>query len=202
MRISTDPAVWLAAICTLGLLSFLYKDNIYFKTVEAVFIGFGAAHALVLGYSQIIDLGFKPLFVKGDLLVLIPVVLGLALYTRYAKRYVWMSRVPIGFLYGLGAAVAIRGTIGSEVVFQIAATVIKPKSFNDWLIIIGVLSTICYFFFSFGKSPALRGAGRVGRWFMMIAFGASFSSTAMGRISILIDRLTFLWGTWLGMTPR
>jgi hypothetical protein len=179
-------------------MSFLWRDSLYFKLVESIFIGFGAAHALVLGYNNVVSLGLNPL-AKGNLLPLIPVIMGLALYTRFLKQYAWVSRIPLSFLYGLGAAVAIRGRIGSEVVTQIAATVIKITSVNDVLIIAGVLTTITYFFFSFGNSPALQGTARVGRWFMMVCFGASFSTTAVGRISILVDRLNFLWGTRLGL---
>jgi hypothetical protein len=110
-----------------------------------------------------------------------------------------VSRIPLGFLYGLGAAVAVRGRIGSEVLTQVASTIMKVRSINDLLIIAGVLTVIVYFFFCLGNSPVLSGTGRVGRWFMMVCFGASFSTTAVGRISILIERLSFLWGTWLGL---
>jgi len=199
MNISTNPGVWVAAICTIGIMSFLYKDNIYFKTVESAFIGMGAAQALVLGYGNIRDLGIRPIVVKGDLMPLLPVILGIMLYSRFSRQYSWISRIPIGYLYGLGAAIAVRGTITSVILTQLAATVVAPKSINDVLIIVGVLSTITYFFFCFGQSAPLKRTGQLGRYFMMVAFGASFASTAMGRISIAIERLTFLWGTWLGM---
>jgi hypothetical protein len=87
MKISTDPGVWLAAILTVGIFSFLYKDNLYFKLVESVFIGFGAAHALVLGYYNVVDLGIRPLFARGDLMPVVPLVLGIALYSRFIKGY-------------------------------------------------------------------------------------------------------------------
>lgn len=198
MNPSTDPGVWIGAILTIGILTFLYRDNLYFKSVESIFIGFGAAHALVLGYNNIVTMGVQPI-AGGRLLPLIPMVMGLALYTRFFHQYRWVSRLPLSFLYGLGAAVAIRGQIGSEVVTQIAATLTRVTTVNDVLVFVGVLTTITYFFFSFGNPPALQTSARVGRWFMMICFGASFSTTAVGRISILINRLYFLWGTWLGI---
>ncbi len=198
MNVSTDAGVWIGAVLTIGIMSFLYKDNLFFKSVESIFIGFGAAHALVLGYNNVVTMGLKPI-AKGDMLAVVPVIMGLALYTRFFKPVAWVSRMPLAFLYGLGAAVAVRGRIGSEVVAQVAATVVKMTSINQVLVVIGVLTTITYFFFSFGNAPALQVSGRVGRWFMMICFGASFSTTAVGRISILVDRLNFLFGTWLGL---
>jgi len=38
---------------------------------------------------------------------------------------------------------------------------------------------------------------RIGRMFLMIAFGASFGYTVMARISLLIGRFYFLLGDWL-----
>jgi len=199
MRISMEPGVWIGVFCTLGIMSFLYKDNLWFKIVENAFVGFGAAHALVLGFQNIRDMAYTPIFSKGDLMPVVPVILGLALYLRFSKEYHWVARVPMGFLYGLGAAVAVRGTIGSEVLTQISATMVVPKSLDDVLMIVGVITVMAYFFFSFGQSNALKRTGSIGRWFMMATFGASFGATAMGRFSLLIDRLNFIYGTWLGL---
>jgi hypothetical protein len=33
----------------------------------------------------------------------------------------------------------------------------------------------------------------------MVTFGASFGYTVMGRISLLVGRLTFLFQDWLGL---
>jgi hypothetical protein len=38
---------------------------------------------------------------------------------------------------------------------------------------------------------------RLGIWFLMIAFGASFGYTVMGRIALLAQRLEFLVDDWL-----
>jgi hypothetical protein len=34
---------------------------------------------------------------------------------------------------------------------------------------------------------------------LMVAFGASFAYAVMGRISLLVGRLQFLLGDWLGV---
>jgi hypothetical protein len=38
---------------------------------------------------------------------------------------------------------------------------------------------------------------RVGVWYLMITFGASFAFTVMGRIALLASRLEFLFDDWL-----
>jgi hypothetical protein len=40
---------------------------------------------------------------------------------------------------------------------------------------------------------------RIGIWFLMVAFGASFGYTVMARISLLIGRMYFLLRDFLGV---
>ena len=103
----------------------------------------------------------------------------------------------MGFLVGIGTGMAIRGTIGSQIVEQIRATLIAPNTFNNIVIIVGVLTTMAYFFFSWEQKGILGPAARLGRIIMMVTFGASFGNTVMGRMSLLIDRLQFLLLQWL-----
>ena len=64
--------------------------------------------------------------------------------------------------------------------------------------------TVAYFLFlefksSFGRTfQKITGvSGEIGKWVMMVAFGASFGATVMGRLTLLLGRLRFLFGTWL-----
>ena len=67
------------------------------------------------------------------------------------------------------------------------------------LIMIGVVAVLVYFYFSVEHTGAVGAVSRVGIWFLMIAFGASFGFTIMARISLLIGRMQFLLGDWLGI---
>lgn len=198
MNISTNIGVWIAALCTIGLLTFFYKDNAWYKLVEYLYVGAAAGHAITLGWNNINDLALKPLS-KGTAVVIIPILLGMMLYARFTKSYAWVSRIPIGFLVGIGTGMAIRGTIGSQIVEQIRATLIAPNTFNNIVIIVGVLTTMAYFFFSLEQKGVLGPAARFGRVIMMITFGAAFGNTVMGRMSLLIARLQYIWGNWLGL---
>ena len=51
--------------------------------------------------------------------------------------------------------------------------------------------------FSFEHTGAVGAISRVGIWFLMISFGASFGFTVMARLSLLIGQLTFLLEDWL-----
>ena len=65
--------------------------------------------------------------------------------------------------------------------------------------ILGVITTLVYFFFSKEHKGLLGKTASVGIWFIMIAFGASFVYTVMARISLLIGRMNFLLYDWLGV---
>jgi hypothetical protein len=39
---------------------------------------------------------------------------------------------------------------------------------------------------------------KIGIWFIMISFGAHFGYTVMGRVSLLIGRVYFLYDDWVG----
>ena len=65
-------------------------------------------------------------------------------------------------------------------------------SLSNLILIVGVVTTILYFYFSKPHKGVLGGAARVGVVFIMISFGASFGYTLMARISLLIGRLYFL----------
>jgi hypothetical protein len=61
-----------------------------------------------------------------------------------------------------------------------------------------------YFLFTRRYTRPLEGPlgilPRLGRWFLMIAFGASFGNASMGFLSMLIGRALFLVRDWLGLS--
>lgn len=66
------------------------------------------------------------------------------------------------------------------------------------VIVLGVLSTLIYFYFSHEHVGLLGVTAKIGIWFIMIAFGAHFGYTVMGRVSLLIGRVQFLINDWIG----
>lgn len=65
------------------------------------------------------------------------------------------------------------------------------------LLVIGLLGTLSYFFFSMRHRGLLGGLARIGIVFLMVGFGASFGYTVMSRVSLLIGRVGFLLHDWL-----
>ncbi|MBI3329974.1 MAG: hypothetical protein HYZ81_25105 [Nitrospinae bacterium] len=213
---------WVAAWLTLCLFSFLYRDNPFYKLAEHLYIGVTVGYSLAITYyKSFLPKVVIPLFVEHNLLILIPAILGLLTLTRLMPRLSWLSRISFAFLIGYGAGLAIPLTIASLLLKQIEGTVLPLITvedqrmttslagllgdLNSLLIIVGVLTVLMYFFFSIPHTGPLRAISRIGIYFLMVYFGASFGATVMGRFSLLYGRLfdlyTFRTGRYFYATP-
>lgn len=191
--------VWLAAVGTLAMMSLLIKENPYYRTFEHLFIGMSAGHAIVLGVNNIKNLVFTPLFTGGELILIIPLLFGCALYTRYSKSLSWFSRLPLALLTGTGAGLGIKGAVEAQFLEQVSATFLQMNTVNNIIFVLAVISTIWYFFFTYRQPKGVSWIPSMGRWVMMVTFGASFGNAAMGRLSLLIGRFQFLLRDWLNL---
>jgi hypothetical protein len=73
----------------------------------------------------------------------------------------------------------------------------QKSQINTVLVLVGVVCTLTYFFFSVEHKGVPGKLAKVGIIFIMISFGASFANAVAGRISLLIGRMTFLLSDWL-----
>ena len=117
----------------------------------------------------------------------------------------WMARWGIAYVVGMAAGLKAYGYLNSNVIGQIKGTAVNifdfslpifslssPSVFNNLLIFIGTICGLLYFYFSKEHKGMLGKASKIGIYFLMISFGASFGFAVMGRISLLIGRFTDL----------
>src|SRR5512136_2410289 len=104
---SSDPFVWIAAILTLCVFSFLYKANPLYRFAEHLFIGVAGGYSIcVVWYNSLKPNLIAPL-IAGDtalpdrLLLLIPATLSLLLLARLIPRIAWVSRFAMAFMVGV-----------------------------------------------------------------------------------------------------
>ncbi len=201
---------WVAALLTLAIYSFLYADNPIYKAAEHLFVGVSAAYGVVIVYHDyvipdIVQPLFQPQAVdlpSPKYILLIPLTMGMLLLTRFFPRIDYLSRWPIALSMGAYAGLAIPVSVQGFILEQMSGTM-KPilpvpgevtalAAMSNLLIVVGVICTLAYFYFSLQHKGLLGGASRVGIWFLMVAFGAGFGNTVMARISLLIGRVQFL----------
>ncbi|HHW26590.1 MAG TPA: hypothetical protein GXX23_04510 [Firmicutes bacterium] len=210
---SNDPKIWLAAIMSLGIYSYLFKENPFFRVCEHLYLGLSLAHLAVMGWTNVRDLGLTPLK-NGQWSALIPVVLGVLLFARFIPGMAWLSRYSLAYLVGVAAAVTITGVIDAGIITQIRGAIIPLNSLNAVFTLIANVTAISVFFFiigSRGENGSVLGnktfqklidkSALVGRFILMVSFGAVFGTTIMARLGLFIPRLKFLFGDWIHLIP-
>ena len=81
-----------------------------------------------------------------------------------------------------------------EAVAKIAEQTYLSQAITNLIFVLTVVSVLSYFLFSFAQdNPAIKRATMLGRWLLMVGFGAIFGSTVMMRFTLLIDRMYFVW---------
>jgi len=230
--------VWFAALMTLAVLSFLWRDNPVYKLAESVVVGVSAGYWMIVAtWDTLVPKlagALVPAWTKAHLMPslesagvdwwgLVPLGLGVLLLCRLSARVSWLGIFPLAFVVGTFAGLRFVQNIESDLLAQVATmfeplVVVKHQVLAgadaavaapiDWagsigaslsavLILVGVLSVLAYFFFSLEHKGALGRTAKVGVWYLMITFGASFGFTVMGRIALLAARFEFLFDDWL-----
>ena len=211
-------AIWttLAVFFTLCIFSFLYKDNPLYKIAEHVVVGVSNGYWMILLFRDT----FKPLWldptwalVSGQglsleltIFVLVNLVFSVFMLLRLVGgNAALLSRWAMAVVLGVSAGVLIPLSVQTYMYEQLKGNVLTfnafpfpfisaatQTAFNHLLIIVGSLSGLAYFFFSKEHKGVFGGTAKVGIWFLMIGFGATFGYTVMGRLSLLIGRIEFL----------
>jgi len=217
-------AIWttLAVFFTLCIFSFLYKDNPLYKIAEHVVVGVSNGYWMILLFRDT----FKPLWLdptwalvsgKGlslelTIFVLVNLIFSVFMLLRMVGgSAALLSRWAMAVVLGVSAGVLIPLSVQTYMYEQLKGNVLSfgafpfpflsaatQTAFNNLLIIIGSLSGLSYFFFSKEHKGAFGGVAKLGIWFLMIGFGATFGYTVMGRLSLLIGRIEFL-RDWLSL---
>ncbi|MCU0605832.1 MAG: hypothetical protein MUF78_00055 [Candidatus Edwardsbacteria bacterium] len=196
---------WIAAGLTLAIFSFLYKDNPFYKFAEHLYVGVSAAFAILYTWAfDVWPMLVEPMFygrgaasAADRWILLVPMLFGLLMLSRWFPKIGWLSRWAIALTVGIAAGLGITGQIQGILLPQVAGTLVPLTSLDNVLMVVGVISTLVYFYFSIAQKGAVKVGSRLGMIFIMVAFGASFGYTVMARISLLIGRLYFLAYDWL-----
>ncbi|MEW6050016.1 MAG: hypothetical protein AB1644_03000 [Candidatus Zixiibacteriota bacterium] len=211
----------LAAFLTLAIFSFLYKDNPFYKFAEHLMVGTATGYFSILLWHNSL---YPNLFAKlsdghwykvwldsSAPWYLIPGFLGALMWTRFSKKYSWMSRWPMALYIGISAGLAVPLEMSNRVNKQLYAMMsniswetfigsglFDPTSaLSQLIVLVGALAALSYFFFSKAHTGAFGVLAKFGIWILMIGFGASFGYTVMARISLFIERVQFLNRSWL-----
>jgi len=208
---------WVAALLTLMVFSYLVSDNPLYRLAEHLFVGSALGYAIVVAIQDVLLPGLSTLARDpiADWHLLIPLLLGLLLLAKGRASTAWLGNISVGFLFGVGAALTIGGALVGSLLYQVRDTMVPllpgkgdgGSAIDNLILVVGALGSLAYFYFTAGgerettglRGGALRLGSVVGKWFIMITLGALFANGVVARVSMLVGRLQFLLGDWLGI---
>jgi len=180
----------------LCIFSYFYRDNPFYKIAEHVFIGTATGIALSVAIQSTILTGVKPLL-AGKISLLPPIVLGILVFTRITKKWIWISQYSFALLIGVGTGVSSRGVVSATII-RLIGTVIPAWGTDMWsnvealIYFIMAATILIYFLFSFEHSGAVGYMATIGQYSMMVFFGQrysgyiySFTSNALYGIGLI-----------------
>jgi len=210
-------------LCVLAIYSFLWKENPVYRFFEHLYIGVATGYGVVMAISQFL----WPRWLKPYALDLerpawegyhwvnlhwfVPALFGMLMYFILSRKRAWLAQIIIGVGLGWSGGLAFRGFFNEFLPQAIDSfrplLALQPGAgggldlrltLENILFAVTLLCVMTYFFFSFEHNrPGLKQASALGRWLMMVTFGAFFGSTVMARMALLIDRLQFMTSDWV-----
>jgi len=189
-----------AALLTLAIFSFLYRENPFYRAAEHLLVGVSVGYYLViLTEETLMSKVARPLLYDGNLLVLIPAGLGLLMFARLFRSASFLARIPLAILIGAGAGVSIPAMLQARILKQMAASMMPADWIAGLIILVGLIATLAYFYFSREQRGWFGYLAKTGTYFLMVFFGATFGYTVMSRVTLLIGRMEFLLSDVLGV---
>lgn len=211
-------------LVTLMVFSYLLGDNALYRWAIALLVGTGVGYALGIAVRFLIFDWIAEAMNAADpgasLMYAIPLMLGgLLLFKGFGRsKIAVVGNIPLAFLVGVGAAVAVSGALTGTLIPQIRTTGTALSLRGPFLtviegviVLVGTIATLSYFSPTSRAKltvgwlvPVVGGLQSVGKVFVVIALGIAFSGAITSALTAwvmrlwqmvrLFDRLSFLFG--------
>lgn len=203
-----------AGLLTLMVFSYLIGANPLWRVAQSLLVGVSVGYVSLVILTQVVApqvarviqpaAGAAP---ADRWLAAVPVALGLLLLLRIAYPGAWPASFGLNLVVVVGASLALGGALAGVIVPQTLDTM-RLLDFSkldaagiaalvgNVVLVAGVVCALAYF--AFGARPdgsrptPVRELSLVGRWVLVLAFGAILGSLATTFYAALIERLVFL----------
>jgi hypothetical protein len=201
-------ATWVAALATLVVFGGLFGERRLFAWSQHMLAGLATGYLALLAITEVIVPRLaEPLIAdpagRPDLVV----ELGLVAVTAATP---WIPRivgaVPLSIAIGALAAFALGGAVVGTLLPQLAAAVARPETGMAATLAsaaAAVVTGLVLLGFLHGtpRGRLLTGAASCGRWLLLAGIGGWLGYLLLSRLVLLVDRIAFLLGDWLGVLP-
>ena len=201
-------AVWTSAFLTLMVLSFLFKENPFYRLAEYLFVGLSSGYTFAATLRVFVNQALAPIF-AGQFDFIVPLILGCLFYAQFTKRYSILYRVPLSLAIGYGLGITIWSVLDTYFLRQVTATMLPlygsdvVTTIDNLVIVVGTILSISYFILHREQKGAYGKFTKAGKYFVLATLGAVFGTTVLGRMALIIQRIQFLVGDpafpWLAL---
>jgi hypothetical protein len=199
-------ATWVAAIVTIVVLGSLFGERRLFGWSQHLLAGLATGFLALIAITDVL----RPRLV--DPLAADPggrpeLWLGVALAAVTAASP-WLPRplaaVPSSLAIGTLAAFALGGAAIGTVLPQLDASIVRPSGTAAATVggaVAAVITGLVLISFVHGipRGRLLATAAGTGRWLLLGGLGAWLGLLLLSRLLLLVDRVGFLLGDWLGL---
>lgn len=195
MNISMTIGVILIAMAW----SFFYKENPFYRFAEHTLVGAVLGNGVIVGVLYLENSVFTPLS-NGAALMILPILLGLMMFSRLSRKASLLSRVPMAVVLGTGIGVGTRAAMSVTVIGQTQAAMAPILGIDQIVAIVCVVTTLLYFIYSREQRGPFGAVSRFGRWMLMVLFGAYFGTVILTRYAYTTGRVVYILRA-LGLLP-
>ena len=199
-------ATWVAALVTIGVWAHLVGERRIFRLAQHLLIGLATGYLVLLAVREVLmPRLLQPLVTDPAGNPFLWAALALCALMAAAR---WLPRavvaLPVAVLIAGTAAFALGGAVAGTLLPQLGATLLVPGSETSTLAngAIGAAVTALVLLGFLHGSPRTRllvGAAGTGRWLLLGGIGGWLGFLLVSRLSLLVDRIGFLLGDWLGI---
>jgi uncharacterized membrane protein YuzA (DUF378 family) len=203
---------------TVLVFSYLAGDNFLFRIIIYAFIGLSAAYVTLIVITQVIWPRLLLPIITGtlreQLIGVIGLIMCVLLSMKLIPRLARLGNMPMGYLVGVGASVAIGGALTGTLIPQALAMAdinrlipsAETTTFPLGLVLtgamtlLGALTTLIYFQYSARQSRdgkvrrgfIIESLAWIGKVTVAISFGAIFAGVLSASITAMVERINFM----------
>jgi hypothetical protein len=199
-------ATWLAALATLCVWSYLVGERRLLRIAQLLLAGLATGYlALIAVREVLVPQLISPLLVSAsghpDLVVDLLLVAILVASPWLPPRVV---AVPAALMVGATVGYALGGAITGTLLPQLAAGIVSggggPGGVISGAIGVGItVPVLLAFLHGVPRGRLFSAVAGTGHWLMLGGLGAWLGFMLLSRLAILVDRVGFLLGDWLGV---
>jgi hypothetical protein len=199
-------ATWTAALITVAVWAYLVGERRVFRLAQHLLVGLSTGYLTLLAVREVlVPRLLQPLASDPAGNPLLWIALAACALMAGAT---WLPRglvaPPVAVLVAGTAAFALGGAVVGTLLPQLGAASLSPDLDTPGLAsgLLGAAVTalvLLAFLHGTPRGQLLAGAAGTGRWLLLGGIGGWLGFLVVSRLALLVDRVGFLLGDWLGI---